>query len=185
VEVVAVKANGNLPGANLGINIKKTKSSSKVAVCVPSNPSERWFVRQEGQDMVLREWWEEWSNNIASSFPVVSNMGPIFLVLEELNTETFINAYYTGDEKETKVAATGTLHNAKLTLRAGFKWIEDGSFGFKGGSRIEGDQSLAGQKWTIFIKSQKFMNFRFKRLKPWLKYIWWYVPTPRFYNTSR
>jgi hypothetical protein len=92
--------------------------------CVPSHPMEVCTLQDDGCDLFLHKWWENWRHNIASSVGTVRNIGPLFLVLD---TEQFANCYYEGQETATSLKLSGRVTNgARAGLEAGFRGREDG-----------------------------------------------------------
>ena len=63
---IDANAGGNVEGfANLDVHISKTNKTKKAAVCIPSQPIEHCKLESFGSDLALRQWWDEWRQNIS------------------------------------------------------------------------------------------------------------------------
>jgi hypothetical protein len=92
------------------------------------------------------------------------------LVLEKTDTEQFANCYYAGRDTATKLKVSGTVANiAQVSLHAGFSFQESGDFGFKTSCY------LPGEKWAIFIRSEKLYIIWFTKFKSLAARIWQFV----------
>ena len=122
-------------------------------------------------DHTLREWWDQWRHNIASSVGYLSHVGPIFLVLEKTDTAQVTNCYYAGKDTSTNLKILGRLANrVKLAFEAGYSCTEIGGFDFKS-SPVQSD----GQRWSIFIKTEKLQVVAFSKFKHLVVQAWQYV----------
>lgn len=168
LEWVACNGGGTLPGAtDLEIQVKKERTSKEIAVCIPSSPLETVSLRDPSSDFRLRQWWKDYRHNIAVSYGAVGDIGPLFLVVEKREADSFANCHYVGDESQTNLKISGHVSNfANLTLGAGFSCQETGNFGFKDGAHFP------GQKWTLFIRSAKITITVFRNLGRLMSQLW-------------
>ena len=164
-----INGGGNVNGlVDVDVKISKRNNIRKAAVCIPSHPMEVSKLHSLGSDHLLRKWWMEWRHNIASDLGIVPHIGRLFLVTEKTDTEQFANCYYEGRDTSTDLKVTGRLPNnaAHLTLSAGFGGHDDGRFGFKWSSH------LPGEKWAIFIRSEKLYLILFAKLRSSAAQLW-------------
>ena len=162
---------GDVPEiAEVKVVVERRENEYDLAVCIPSKPLEVIILED---DWDLRRWWEEWRHNIAVSVgpPTSSHVGPIFLVLEKTDTDQFSNCYYQGKDTGTNLKILGRLVDvAKLAFEAGYSCTEIGGFDFKS-SPIQPN----GQKWSIFIRSEKLRCVRWSKFKYLAVQAWQFV----------
>ena len=168
------EVDGSLPGTSgITIQVEKGKNESEVAVCIPSKPLEVIALRARRSELLLRAWWDEWGFNIARGLgSMITDVGPIFLVLQKTDTDQAANCYYMGKESKTRLCVSGNIADkAKISIEAGFSCQEIGAFGFKNSVR-----QFNGQKWSIFIRNEKLRLVRFLRFKRMIIGIWLLQP---------
>lgn len=169
VMALALEAGGNaIPGVvDFDVKIKAVKNTEELAVCIPSDPLEICAFREDESDLILRDWWDEWRHNIAWNLGIHRHVGPLFMVFEKTDTEQYANCYYKGKITETNLKISGKVSDAmQLSMQAGFRLRESGSFGFKTSVYIP------GKKWVIFIRSEKLYIIWFSKLKMLAGYLW-------------
>jgi hypothetical protein len=161
---------GTIPGVTaIDLEVTKSSKSSSAAICIPTEPAEI-VCYGTGLDRKLRHWWETWSGNVVRSIPPISSASQLFFVVEKTETEQFANCYYSGKTSQTNFKLAGKVADlANISLEAGISCqatTGPGSWPFKG------NVYTAGQKWTIFIKTEKLSWLPIKRLIAEAKRLW-------------
>lgn len=173
-----------LPAASeFQLLVKKSKSDSCVAVCIPSKPLDVIAIRGQFQDWQLENWWAESRHNIAAYLgPTLSReVGAIFLVLERTVTDQVTNCFYSGKESSTLLRIVGKMANLPhVSIDSGFSCNEIGCFGFTNKTPL-----LNGRKWTIFIRDSKLTAFAFTKWKHIPVWVWQYFRYSKLLITSK
>lgn len=150
---------------DIGLDIQKSSKKERIAICIPSEPTEVCAYLDDDTDIALRRWWNIYHNAISLY------LGPqvqVFLVVEKMETEQFLNCFYKGTESNARLMVRTQVQDvAEFNIRAGFSYTtQQGSLDFKGPVHVP------GKKWAIFLKSLKGSTVT---LAQRAQHIWRYV----------
>ena len=161
IDLTAQVSSGIPQTADINVVVEKKKGIYDVAVCIPSKPLEA--ISLKSADWTLRAWWDEWRHNIAVDVGprTLSQVGPIFLVLEKTITDQVTNCYYAGQEARASLQILGKVADlAKIAFEAGYKCTQIRGFDF-----ISSEPKSNQEKWSIFIRNEKLMVVAFFKFK--------------------
>jgi len=159
--------------AEFSISVEKSLTQTDFAACIPSKPLKNIGLYGPSEHFNLLLWWRKYSPAIAADCGdmMLSEIGPIFLVLQKTETDQVSNCYYSGKESKTSLQVRGSVADkVKLAIHAGFSCTEIGNFGFRHWLQQE------GKKWCIFMKTEKHKRFRWRKLKSRISAVWQYLP---------
>jgi hypothetical protein len=160
------------------IKIRKSRTSKKAAVCIPTSPSN---VCRTPSLASLDQWWHYWKHCLflKIELPEVSDRSPLFLVTSLLSTPRFAVCFSTTRANETSLQVSADpsvpgVPTNTISIDAAFSISEvGGAFGFDIGEyRTETDKP-----WVVFIQRLPITVWGpLKTLKRWALSLYQYCP---------